>query len=136
MVSTEGYQLCLLVQLIAKTRKAAGLVVPRTPEDAVRMLRGCHPEQDTLEVGPPGDESAYEDYLNVTVDSDSEWSQDEAFGKGLMDVPQADDAEAIELQMSAEDEDIRTGELREPQEHPSASDIETSPTIACAAVKI
>lgn len=68
MVSTEGYELCMLVQLIAKTRKAAGLVVPRTPEDAVRMLRGCHPDQDTVELGPPGEESTYEDYTNVTVD--------------------------------------------------------------------
>lgn len=67
----------MLVQVLAKQRKAAGLALPRSPEDAVRMLRGCHDNLLSPLVDSEADESCTQLYGDLELSSADEWSEHE-----------------------------------------------------------
>ncbi len=100
----EGYQLSLLQQVVAKRRKAKGLTLPDTPEDAVKMLRTCHPKQTSFVEEFAFPNTDIEDYRGLNVYSGDEWSMDEAFG-------------SYELEQEGEDVGIEGGRCQSPS-HP------------------
>ena len=76
-----GFHLSLLQQIMAKKRKQKGLSMPKTPKDAVQMLRNIYkPIEDPYVDLNGGSSTEAEDYSHVILYSTDEWSCDEAHG--------------------------------------------------------